>query len=186
MKALVKVALLVSALTLPAMAIPVTNPGFETGDFTGWTTFGNTSLLSVTNNFPNTGVFYARFGQTGTPGGISQDLVTVPGAVYSISYFLRGDGTATTRTFDVQFGSTVLQSLVNPTAFSYTQFTFLATASSALTTLSFAGRNDPSFFRLDDISVDLVSAPEIDPTSGTIPFAWIGLGLALAQKRRKG
>jgi hypothetical protein len=42
-----------------AQANIVTNPGFETGDFTGWTLSGDTSFTFVEGFFPHSGSFSA-------------------------------------------------------------------------------------------------------------------------------
>ena len=67
----------------PAFANFVANPGFETGDFTDWTQFGNTGFTGVQGDFagvpPHSGNFQAFFGSVDSTGGIFQDLTTVAG-----------------------------------------------------------------------------------------------------------
>jgi hypothetical protein len=86
----------------------VANCGFESGDFTGWTLVGNDVPLTEGNLYgvegtdfvplpdgtaPNSGAFQAFFAdqfadQFADPITLSQTLTTVPGAQYSITFFL--------------------------------------------------------------------------------------------------
>src|SRR5258708_2856220 len=80
------------------------NPGFETGDFTGWTQSGNTGFSGATGA-PHTGQFGAFFGPVGSMGFISQDLATIPGAAYEISWWLGNfRGTSTSNEFSATAG----------------------------------------------------------------------------------
>src|SRR5690242_3646121 len=76
----------------------VTNCGFETGDFSGWTTteaasgslffVADASLIAV-----NSGDFAAAFGAFMPPDTdtISQSIATIPGQPYVVSFFLMND-----------------------------------------------------------------------------------------------
>ena len=57
-----------------AQASTITNPGFETGDFTGWALSGDTSFTSVDNFSPHSGSFGAFLGTSGSTGSITQTL----------------------------------------------------------------------------------------------------------------
>ena len=91
-------ALLSLVLSGPVLAAGnlVANPGFETGDFTGWTTGGNFEATGVSGNFdgflPNSGNFFAFLGPVGSDGTLSQNLATTPGQSYTFSWFLGSDG----------------------------------------------------------------------------------------------
>src|SRR5690242_21749347 len=99
-------AAVVSLAAGPVMAAPsqcdavagnlVTNCGFETGDFTGWTLSSNTSFTSVSPNAPyvHSGNFGAALGTVGGTSFLtqSQALNTVPGATYLVSVWLESDG----------------------------------------------------------------------------------------------
>ncbi len=78
------------------VANPAVNPGFETGDSTGWTTFE--AEYSVVSESPRSGTYCAKCVATGTRD-LSQN-VAIPAAsgstAYEISYWYRvtaGDGT---------------------------------------------------------------------------------------------
>jgi hypothetical protein len=71
----------------------VANPGFETGDFTGWTQGGNTGATFVTAGpfdgfLPHSGNFFAALGPVGSDGTLSQDLATTPGHSYTFKLVL--------------------------------------------------------------------------------------------------
>jgi beta-glucanase (GH16 family) len=80
----------------------LTNPGFETGDFTGWTTFGNSiPNVSVEGNeaTPHAGNYYLKvFGQfigATNYSGVYQENPSSPGVTYSADgwvYTLGSDG----------------------------------------------------------------------------------------------
>jgi hypothetical protein len=79
----------------------ITNGGFETGDFTGWTQSG--WLIDTTN--PNSGVYDASTGCAGasctTVGNANaaylyEDVTTTVGTKYTLSFFYNSGQSATT------------------------------------------------------------------------------------------
>jgi len=162
----------------------VTNGSFETGDFSGWTPFGNTVATGVTTLWwvgapPTDGLYLAYFGAVGSLGGILQtSLATVAGADYTISFDL-GDLYTGPSEYTASFGSTVLTDVVNPQPFGWTRLSFTATATSDSTTLSLSFRQDPSYLVLDNVSVTAVPEPE--------EWAMLMMGIPLVgwQIRRK-
>jgi hypothetical protein len=131
----------------------VVNGGFETGDFTGWTRFGNTSYSGVSNYYlPSQGNYSALFGAVGSLGGISQSFATVSGSDYEVSFDLANGG-GPTNEYLVQFGSSVLAHEANLSPFGYQHFSYITTAASSSTTLALSFRQDPSYFKLDGVSV---------------------------------
>jgi hypothetical protein len=161
----------------------VTNPGFETGTFAGWTQSGNLGFTSVTSLSPHSGGFNARFGPVGSLGFITQTLVTVPGATYDVDFWLTNESGSTPNEFQFNWdGGALESSLLNSASFGYTHFVFSLTASTAATTVSFGFRHDPSFWRLDDVSVNAVAVPE-PATLALIGLAGL-LGAAASRRRR--
>ena len=154
----------------------VTNPDFETGDFTGWTTTpaASGSKLEV-NALPHSGQYAALFGANGgADDSISQALPTIHGAFCSISFWLENDGSQASNDFQASFGGVTLRELQDTPIFTYQQFTFMARATGFATPLTFAGRNNAGFYALDDISVT-ENVPEAVPEASTT----VSLGLLL-------
>ena len=168
------------ALAGAAQAELVTNGGFETGNFSGWTSFGNTGFQSVSGGRAvNTGSFGAYFGAVGSPGGIFQTLATTAGSTYIVSFWLGIDsGTPNSMTFNWNGGADEL-SFLNAAGQGLTRYTFLLTATSAATDLRFNIQHNPAFYFIDNISVNI-------PEPGSLALAGLALaGLALVSRRKQ-
>jgi PEP-CTERM motif len=163
----------------------VTNCGFETGTLAGWTQSGNTGFTGVETGMPHSGVNDAFFGPVGSLGFITQNLATTAGGSYNLSFWLQSDANSTPNEWLVRFNGVTLLDVVNAPGFGYTLFTFNGlVATGASTALQFGFRNDPGFFRLDDIVV--VPAGSAVPEPMTLVLLGTGLaGVAAKLRRRK-
>jgi VPDSG-CTERM motif len=186
MKALPKILLALTALAALSVAYParanlISNPGFETGDFTDWTTSGGASVvgtfLSVS---PHSGSFQAHI----TTGSITQTVVTMATQSYTISFWLAIPSGRTGDPFAVIWGgSTIFTEPAQP--LSYSEFTFTETASSGSTALQFLVSSGVTNWLLDDVSVTPagVGVPDTGSTLSLLGFASLGL-VALRRKLR--
>lgn len=108
-----------------ASADIVANGGFETGDFTDWTQSGNTGFIGVSNNYPHSGTYAAQLGPGGSLGFITQNLITVPGQTYQLTYWLAntagGAGACCPSEFQTSWNGTVISDLVDPASAPYAQ-----------------------------------------------------------------
>ena len=182
--AMVASALAFAAAPLAAQANLVANPGFETGDFTGWEQVNDTSFTFVEGASPGftppEGVFQAVFGPIDpSGGGILQDLTTVAGASYDVSFQLGNDGDPP-NAFGLFWDGGFVDLDFDLDPFGYASFTRRLVASSGTTTLGFIFYNEPGFFYLDDVSA-VAAIPE--------PATWglmiVGVGAVGGTLRRR-
>ena len=178
----------------------LTNPGFETGDFTGWSTFGPGWRISggADANTGSFGVVDDIFA-TDTPGfrGVSQVIPATPGTEYTGGVWIRGVNIETGNTeawLELQFldGSNgVLLQLQSAHVTADQPFTFMSIASAVapLGTVNVrvqgiaweisepANTNFPIF---DDFQLAVVPEP------GTLSLVLAGLiGLVAVWKRKR-
>ena len=166
--------LLCISIVSRAMGNSVVNGGFETGDFTGWTVNDPSGFTNIGPDplFAHSGTYHANLGALGLIGTLSQNIVTTPGTVYNLSFWLTNDSGVPPNEFDVLWNGVTIYSATNSAMFPYTNFFFpelVATGPS--TALVFRYRNDDDFFRLDDVSVNVP-----DPAS-TLWLAFPTIGL---------
>jgi VPDSG-CTERM motif/Carbohydrate binding domain len=177
----------VAALSVayPAKANLVTNPGFETGNFTGWTQSGDTSFTGVIGTNvngipPHSGNFQAALGNT-TTGFLSQMLALAAGTTYTVDFWLVNNVSGT-NSFAASLGGVTGFSLTNAGAFGYTEHTFNFTYTGGSTQLLFTFLNVPGEWLLDDVSVNAVgTVPDGGTTISLLGCALLGL----AALRRK-
>ena len=144
MKSLTLIRLFVLSLVLVvtaglASANLITNPGFETGDFTGWTPSGN---LAVNNLNPHSGTFAAQF----FGGSLSQTVATIAGVTYDFSFW-SNDSSAGSLTGLTLNGVAITSPDGGFPPYQQFALSFLATGSTTFTFTLNSG------FFLDDVSL---------------------------------
>jgi hypothetical protein len=169
----------------------VTNCGFETGDFTDWTTSGGTNL-NVTTNARNSGGFDARFGDT-SADTIDQTFATTAGAQYDVSFYVNtgaGGGVSQSGEFDANWNGTNFLTIPGPNTGTlngqgYEFYSFVETASSSSTDLQFSAFTTDSYYHLDDVVVTPAGTSAV-PEPSSVSFAVAGLfGILMIGRRYK-
>jgi hypothetical protein len=188
MKALPKILLALTAVpalsfAYPARANLITNGGFETGDFSGWTVLGTDNDVVGAQPFtlPHSGNFQALFASG--DNSISQNVTTTPGSSYVITFWLapnvRQGGLPS---LAVNWGGSNIFSESFTTPSGYTEHTFTVNASSPATQLQFQFSSIfGNVFYLDDISVSRAGVPDGGSTVSLLGLALLGM----AALRRK-
>jgi hypothetical protein len=174
------VSLLGLGITQSARANLITNGGFETGDFSGWTVFGtdNAVVGAVPFTSPHSGNFQALFASG--DNSISQNVTTTPGNSYVITFWLAADvRQGGSPSVSVNWGGSSIfsQSLTSPS--SYTEYTFDVNSLNPLTQLQFQFSSIfGNVFYLDDISVTPpAGVPDRDSTVSLLGLALLGLAV---------
>jgi hypothetical protein len=140
-----------------ARAQIVTNGDFETGDFTGWTQFGDTGFTGVDGALPHSGSFAAFFGPLDV-GGIQQNLAANAGDRLIVSFWLATDFGDTPNSCQVTLDGQTVADLTDYTSTTYQQFTATITVTNASPLLMLSFTNPPDYFELDDLTVSLDSS----------------------------
>jgi hypothetical protein len=161
----------------------VQNCGFETGSFSPWTSMrsgGGTAVVSTVAHSGAEGaeVLAQNFG-AGATDTLSQTVATVPGASYTVGYwlaFVETGGIASVTLSGAVGGPLTLDSLTTDSA-GFTHYTHTVTAAASSMSLSFtlaalAGLDDAGQLFVDDVS--LVPTVGCDHTyTGVVPGAII-------------
>jgi hypothetical protein len=161
------------------------NPGFETGDFSSWSTNLDPVWDAVDGQSPHSGTYAAYFGNPQT-SWIYQDFPTVAGRTYRISFWYQAEfdpnNVSQPSELQVLFGSGSLTGTLGSCsgnciwdsallATSWTQVTLTVNATSLTSRIQFLASDQVAFIDLDDVSV-ILSPPSItsvSPASGPVP-----------------
>lgn len=188
MRVTIRSPLLIAALSIataiPAHANLLTNGGFETGSFSGWTTSNLNATEVEASGFDgyssHSGTYFAALGNVGTQGLIMSDSFSdVAGAQYTFTFYLASNGTPNNFAATVDGATVFGPSDIGTQGYTLYSFTFTGTGSD---TIGFSERDDPSYIALDDVSVDAVSS--VPEPSGLLLMATGILGTAGALRRR--
>jgi hypothetical protein len=169
----------------------VSNDGFESADFSGWTLSGsgNQSSISSTNSFPegaHSGLYGAKLANVGLPlGYLTQTVPTTSGRLYLLSFWLDSGANPTAphkttpNQFLVSWNGTTLFNETNIGVIGWTNLQFVVVANGASGTLQFGFRDDPWDLVLDDIQLQpLLPATfqAISKISNGVNISWSGVG----------
>ena len=195
MKRLLIGTLLAAALSVPASAAElVTNGGFESIQFTGWShTFNNlTGANSISE--VHSGTHAALFGSSEDwPDTLSQTLTTVAGQNYTLSFWIGSELVLPTAPVNALFQAALdgaVFAWTDSSDFTYSLFTGNFVAASNATVLSFSGFNDTGYYLLDDVSVIGQKGVAVDLPGGVPePTSWalmtLGVGMVGFGLRRR-
>jgi hypothetical protein len=170
-----------------ARADLIVNGGFETGDFTGWTTGANSFSQYIVTSPVHSGNHAAQIaGYSFDPDTLSQTVTTTPGQTYDLSFWRDVAGGGPTELFDVYWDGNQVFSELNPGAQPYQQFSVNVVGTGSDTVL-FKVANDPSYTYLDDVSLTPLAAAAPEPSNlffGAIA-GLAGIGYAWRRRRAK-
>jgi hypothetical protein len=136
----------------------VTNGSFESGNFSGWTVGGNSGVVAagpqtLVDGHAESGKYAANIGAMDGDATLSQAIQTTAGQHYTLTFWLANAGGNGENDFSVKWNGTTLLSLTDAPAQGYTEYTFDVVGTASTSQLLISGRNDPSYWSLDGVTV---------------------------------
>jgi VCBS repeat-containing protein len=155
------------SLTEDAGPSVVVNGGFETGDFTGWSSSG------ATVEFTAIGGEFGNYSANLSSGFLEQDPTTTAGQHYTVSFDIAGDPESSgTTSFEAFWDGIQLVSTTNvAVGFTHYSFDVVGDASDPTTQLFFDFADSGNGLLLDNVKIDVNTATTAETTAGSISFA---------------
>lgn len=153
----------------------VRNCGFESG-FNYWTVsnndFGADGNTQVVSGEQNSGDYFAALGTIGKDVNISQSFNDTFGTQYWFSFYVSAPNADSPSDFSAEWNGTILVSEINPAWQGYEEYSYLVTGTGN-DTITFLGRDDPTWVGLDDVYVGLPE-PSLLWTGGLLLIFLLG------------
>ena len=161
----------VGSITEGAGPTILVNGGFETGDLAGWSASDPAAFAEFLGLGGAFGNYVANLAASASTQSLSQDVSTIPGQEYTLSFVLGGDPDASTDGVTVTWdGFTILSLSQVPLGF--TQYTFNVTGDifGFTTPLNFTYGDDGDGILLDQVAVNPVTGQTTESSQGTVNF----------------
>lgn len=141
------------------------NGGFETGDLTGWTASGPiVELDAIGGDFGNYTVNLA-----GSGGSLEQDIATVAGQHYALSFYVAGDAGGGNESFTASWAGAQLVSTTD-LAFGFTKYTFDVIGDGATDHFLVNYSTDGLGIHFDQFSLSPTPGPTVETSDGSVSF----------------
>jgi len=146
----------VSVVVYVPYAPLIQNGGFETGDLTDWSNYGNTNFTFISTNslYAHSGKYGLQAGPSTTLGYLAHQLLQTPvTSSYAISFWLDNQTGQTPSEFLLEWEGATLFDLTNLPAFGWNNVNYNVTSFTPRSGPVFGFRDDHSYFGIDDVSV---------------------------------